>query len=800
MTRFRGDKNAFGGPGIEPRWTQGNKQGVGTAYSGDSHVWFTLWRGCITEVYYPTIDRPQIRDLQFLISDGSTFFQEEKRHLISSIERYEDHTLGYKIVNHDPDKRYKIVKEVVAAPHLSCILQHTKVDADSDFKEQLKLYALCAPHLNGEGWGNSGYVVEVAGREILVAENKGLWLALGANIPFSKLSCGYVGTSDGWTDLSSGYSMSWEFDCAIKGNIALTGEINVKDYPEFTLGLAFGSGLHDAVTTLMQALGIPFQSHRKKFMEQWQRVSRKCAALDQFSGDGGRLYRSSKSLLLAHEDKTFAGAMIASLSIPWGEIKGDEDKGGYHLVWTRDMVSSSLGLLAAGNTETPLRAMIYLAASQDPDGGFSQNFWVNGEPYWKGIQLDEVAFPILLAFRLHEEKGLGEFDPSAMVQAAARYLLVNGPATCQERWEEASGYSPSTLATNIAALICAACFARFKKNEAIANYLEVYADFLNRHVEDWTVTTEGTLVPGITRHYIRVNPTSIDHPDADENPNTSTVTLANGPEGSPNHFPAKEIVDAGFLELVRYGIREANDPLIVDSLKVVDAVLKKDTPYGPAWHRYNHDGYGQMDNGDAFKGHGRGRLWPLLTGERGHYELAAGGDVHLCRAAMEGFSSEADLLPEQVWDTENLPKEHMFLGKPTGAAMPLMWAHAEYIKLLRSIKDGAVFDFVPAVAARYLFEGRRKLNEIDIWKLNHRTRQITKGFTLRIQMNEPFQIRWSLDNWKTTRQSHSEWIDGLNLHYCDLPTNSSDAGPIRFAVYFEQKNQWGEREFQVELV
>lgn len=288
-------------------------------------------------------------------------------------------------------------------------------------------------------------------------------MALGATVPFRRLSVGYVGRSDGWTDLTDNFQLDWEFDQALDGNVALTGKLDLDGRREFTLGLAFGDGLHSAVTRLFQALGIPFKEHWTRYMEQWNRPCRKILPLEKVSGDGGNLYHGSFSLLLAHEDKIYPGALIASLSIPWGEAKGDEDMGGYHLVWTRDMVNSATGLLAAGNTETPLRALIYLAASQQPDGGFPQNFWINGEPYWRGIQLDEVAFPILLAWRLRRDEGLREFDPYPMVLRAASYLIRHGPATQQERWEEAGGYSPSTLASNIAALICAACFARARR-------------------------------------------------------------------------------------------------------------------------------------------------------------------------------------------------------------------------------------------------------------------------------------------------------------------------------------------------
>ena len=321
------------------------------------------------------------------------------------------------------------------------------------------------------------------------------------------------GRSDGWTDLAGNFQMDWEFDHATDGNIALTGELDLSASREFTLGLAFGDTQHHAIATLFQALGTPFEEHHKRYTEQWDRTAAHQFPLEKFSSDKGNLYHSSFSLLLAHEDKSYPGALIASLAIPWGEARGDKDQGGYHLVWTRDMVNSASALLASGETATPLRALIYLAVSQQEDGGFSQNFWVNGNPYWRGIQLDEVAFPILLALRLSQQNALQDFDPYPMVLKAASYLLRHGPVTQQERWEEASGYSPSTLASNIAALIGAAYFCRQRADKAAAEFLEQYADFLESHVDAWTVTTEGTLVPGIRRHYIRILPDDVDNPN-----------------------------------------------------------------------------------------------------------------------------------------------------------------------------------------------------------------------------------------------------------------------------------------------
>ena len=786
---------AFGWPGIEPRWTHGGKDGVGTAYAASSRVWFTFWNGIVTEVYYPTVDRPQLRDLQYLITDGKNFFHDEKRHLKSKLECLPDHGLGYRCTNSDPAGHYAIVKEVIADPHLACVLQHTKLTGDESFISKLRLYTLCAPHLEVGGWGNSGYVAQVAGRTVLMAEKKGTWLALAATVPFSHVSCGYVGRSDGWTDLSGNFRMDWEFGHAPNGNIALTGELDLTQTREFTLGLAFGNSQHHAISTLFQSLSNPFAEHVKRYVEQWARSSTGILPLEKSSGDGGALYRTSFNLLRAHEDKSYPGAFIASLAIPWGEAAGDADQGGYHLVWTRDMVNSAGAMLAAGDRVTPLRALIYLDVSQQMDGGFSQNFWVDGDPYWRGVQLDEVAFPILLAWQLRGENALEDFDPYPMVLRAAAYLVRHGPVTPQERWEEVSGYSPSTLASNIAALICAACFARERGDEPAAKYLEEYADFLECHVESWTVTTEGKLLPGVARHYMRILPESADNPTPEEDPNKGDITIANRQPGAQSVFPAKEVVDAGFLELVRHGIRSPGDPLIVDSLKVVDAVLKAETPSGPCWRRYNHDGYGQREDGGPFVGWGQGRAWPLLTGERGHYELAAGHDTKPFVRTMEAFASATGLLPAQAWDRADLPQAYMFCGRPTGSAMPLMWAHAEYIKLIRSVRDGKVSDLIDDVAKRYL-GGRADRQLFEVWKPTRQARSVKRGYVLRIQAPASFRLHWSDDEWQTVKDTPSSTTT-LGVEFVDVPIVAAQHAPIRFTFFWTASNSWEKRDYLV---
>jgi glucoamylase len=792
------DKEAFGAPGIVPRWTHSNKAGIGTAYSASSHLWFTVWNGIVTEVYYPTVDQPQIRDLQYLVTDGKTFFHEEKRDLTVNMERISDHVLGYRCTNADPDKRYAITKEIIGAPHSPCLLVRTRISGkDKAFLADLRIFALCAPHLEIGGADNSGYIAEANGQRILMARKGTKWLAMGATVPFSHLSCGYVGASDGWTDLHDNFKMDWEFNRASNGNIALTGELDCDKTQEFTLGLAFGGSQHQAISNLLQSLGTPFDEQRAKYQKEWdETTTAHLKSLKSKSFDNGNLYNSSYSLLLAHEDKSFAGALIASLAIPWGEAKGDKDQGGYHLVWTRDMVGSATALLAAGDTATPLRALIYLAVAQHSDGGFAQNFWVNGNAYWSGTQLDEVAFPIMLAWRLHCEKGLADFDPFNLVRKGAAYLIRNGPVTQQERWEEASGYSPSTLASNIAALICASLLFRQHGDVKTATFVEEYADYIESHVEDWTTTATGSLVEGVSNYYMRILPEQVGQERPAEDKESRVLHIANHAPGEQSDFPARNVVDGGFLELVRYGIRKPDHPTVVATLKVIDEVLKVETPAGPAWHRYNHDGYGQQQDGSPFTHHGVGRVWPLLTGERGHYELAAGRSTAAYIRAMEGLASKTGLLPEQSWDEADRPEIFMWLGQPTGSAMPLMWAHAEYVKLLHSTADGKVYDAIPEVAKRY--SGKRgKRKQLEVWKPTRHVRFMKVGEVLRVQAETAFTLHWSADDWKSTHDTQSTQ-NALQIDYVDLTDVVASPGTcIQFTFFWNDSNRWEGQNYAV---
>ncbi len=784
---------AFGSPGLEPRWTSSLKDAVGTAYSASSKVWFTCSHGVLNEIYYPTIDRAQVRDMEFLVTDGETFFHEEKRDLQSTFEYIDAEALGVRYVNRDPGGRYTLTKEIIADPHRPVVLMSVRIEGHAELLPRLKVYALLAPHLDDGGANNTARAVDVAGHKALLAWNGPWSLAMGASRGFKRVSCGFAGTSDGWRDLKENFLMDWEFGSATNGNVAVMGELNLAKAAdgalEFTVAIGFGDGKHPALQGMATALTSPFARHRARFIEQWGRAANP-EWLAARSGDGGKLMRTSHNVLLAHEDKTYSGAFVASASIPWGQVKGDDDLGGYHLVWTRDMVQTAGALLACGRVETARRALVYLACTQQTDGGFAQNFWIDGTPYWKGLQLDEVAYPLILAWRLWKADGLAEMDIFPFVERAAGFLVQHSPITNQERWEENAGYSPSTLTVVISGLICAAEMARAHDATELAGFLEDFADWIEEHLEEWTVTSEGVLHPDIKRHYMRIRPPEKGAVYSSEACGGEMLRIANRPPGTRDVFEAREIIDAGFLELVRYGVRPANDPLIVDSLKVVDAVLKRELPQGSAWMRYNWDGYGETADGAPFQGWGQGRPWPLLTGERAHYELAAGNGYEALIRTYEAFATPGQMMPEQVWDEADRPDLEFKRGKPTGSACPLVWAHAEYLKLLRSALDGKVFDRVDPVYERYsLPEGRKKLRRgLEIYSNSRPIQKIKASNTLRILDERIFLLVFTRDGWKTTEKLMSRSVGNVGASADVVPGPGVEA--LEWTLYWPEQDAW----------
>ena len=783
-------RQAPGWPGSPARWTSAAKSGVGTALGG-SAVWFTLSHGILNEVYAPRMDEAATRDLGLVVTATDGFFSETKRHARHSTERPLPGVPYYRLVSICSRARYRVETEVISDPGRPVVLERIRFRPLAGARENYRLFALLAPHLANHGAGNTAWVGGYKGVPALLAERDGRALCLMSSTGFRARSAGFVGVSDGWQDLIRHGELRWLHARAENGNVALTGEIGTDR--ETVLALGIGRGPEEAAHHARASLAEGFEPLLDAYARPWRRWHAGLRA-----ARGRPLSNTSTMVVKAHQSKHLPGAIAASLAVPWGFSKGDGDLGGYHVIWPRDMVEAAAGLLAAGAKAEVREALVYLDATQEEDGHWPQNMWAGGSPYWNGVQMDETALPILLLDLARREGALAQGDIEdgrfwPMARKAAAYIAQNGPVTQQDRWEEDGGYTPFTLAAEITALLAAADLAELSGEPGLAPYLRETADCWNAQIERW-LHVRGTALArriGVEGYYVRVTPPDLENGDA-------FVPIKNRPADQARR-PAEEIVCADALALVRFGLRAPDDPRIADTVRVIDALLKVETPSGPVWHRYTNDGYGEHADGAPFDGTGVGRAWPLLTGERAHHALACGdrAEAERLRATMEGLAGEGGLLPEQVWDSADVPERELFLGRPAGSAMPLVWAHAEYLKLVRSLSDGRVFDTPPQAVERYLT--RRTGSRLALWRFNHKTREMLRGQVLRIETLAPALVHWSADGWRTARDVAT--VDsGLGVHHVDLPTAALGPGtPVLFTFYWPGASRWEGCDFSVSV-
>lgn len=792
---------APGGPGIAARWTSSAKTAVGTALSNKSHVWFTLSHGIFNEIYYPRIDQACVRDMGLIITGAAGFFSEEKRHADSAVHWLASGVPAFRLVNTCRDGRYRIEKQIVTDPQRDTVLQQVQFSAQQGALSAYRLHVLLAPHLGNHGDDNTAWVDDFEGTPLLFAQREGNALALACSAAWKKCAAGYVGSSDGWQDLKAHNQLTWEYTRAENGNVALTAEIELsKTQGNFILALGFGSDTDEAARNACASLQDGFAKIKHAYIAGWQKWLKTHAARQKSGLSPGDLFGTSLAVLRTHESKTAPGGLIASLSIPWGFSKGDNDLGGYHLVWARDMVEAAGGLLAAGAHEDVRRVLAYLQTTQLPDGHWPQNMWLDGSPYWNGIQMDETSLPILLVDLAQREKALAKGDVARfwpMVKKAAGYLVRSGPVSPQDRWEEDPGYSPFTVGAEIAALLAAADLADLNNEAAIASYLREIADVWHTSIDRWMYVsgTDWCQKFKVEGYFVRIGPSET----GEEVSRFQEDVLVKNVSAAENTLLAKHLVSPDALALVRFGVCAATDPRIRDTATVIDALLKVETPSGPVWHRYNDDGYGEHEDGAPFDGTGIGRGWPLLTGERGHYELAAGRGENAKRllTTMESFANEGGLIPEQVWDAPDIPERGLHFGRPTGSAMPLVWAHAEYLKLRRSLRDGRLFDLPPQTVQRYLTE--KTVSPRMIWRFNHRIRSLPPGKILRIETLAPAVIHWSIDDWNTVQDVATHDV-GLGIYNVDLPTHKlPEEEQIKFTFYWPDAAHWEGVDFSVRV-
>lgn len=770
---------AFGAPGIAPTWSSSDKDFV-TAALDSSRVWATIGRGIINEVYWPSTGQPQIRDLGFyLVGKGRWIDLKRER-------RYRLITPGpalpaLEIVHHGDD--YQLTLEILPDPRRDALLVRFSLTGD------YRLVFVLAPHVGSTGRDNSAWLYNRSA----YASRGGYALCVAANIPLEHLSCGFVGASDGWQDLNRHGELTYQFQSATNGTVAITGQTSRH---HGVLAVGFGDSPAGAHTRARTALAVNFDLLRSLFIEAWAAWGSTLTLPrpDETLGDAAEL---SAAVLKIHEDRAYPGAVVASLSVPWGN--STESLGGYHLVWPRDTSLTAFALLAANRRFDALQILSHLIAAQRHDGHWPQNYFPSGQPYWDGVQLDEAALPVLLAAKLAE---LGEPELAGtreMIRAAVGFLARSGPASSQDRWEENPGVGPFTLATAIAALVAAGPWLEPEER----SYALELADDWNERLESWCYVENTELAArlGLQGYYVRIAPPRQAAGDG-------RVEVRNR-EGAT--ISTSTLVSLDFSYLVRLGIRSGRDPRILDTIRVVDQLLAVETPSGVVYRRYNEDGYGEHADGRPFDGSGIGRGWPLLVGERGHLALQSGVDPLPFLQTMWRCASAGGLLPEQVWDADPIPAFELVPGRPSGSAMPLVWAHAEFLKLMVAREHGRPVEWLTSVEQHF---GHRPVARQDedlsrptqtasgrsrIWHWRDEVpiAELPADKLLSVEDRVPFTMHMGFDGWQRTEDRPAQpgpfgiWSVAL--------TEQELAGARELNFTRRYERGWENRDYRVSL-
>ena len=719
---------AFGAPGCSPTWASSDKDFVTTSL-GPARLWATLGRGALSEVYWPSTGEPQLRDLTFyLIGEGRWHDLQRLRSYSLSVPSPHEPLLS---VTHRGED-YELTVEVLPDPRRDVLLLRYALTGPYE------LAVIAAPHLSGTGHDNWAWTDADGGA--LYAQRHRHALCLLADQPFGSPSVGYVGASDGWQDLSAHGDLTYSFGAAGPGNVALSAKLAA---PAGVLALAFADSSVGAHTLARSSLAQGYPAVRRHFLGQWRGWGQR-VRLPAPTPQLGTLARLSATVLRVHEDRTYPGALVASLSTPWGDTTNT--LGGYHLVWPRDATLSAFALIAAGQPDDAGRVLARFIATQQPDGHWAQNTYPSGADYWTGLQLDETAFPVLLAAKLREVGFPESPGTPEMVRRAAAFIARTGPTSPQDRWEENPGANPFTLAVAISALIAAAPWLSRDglsrdglSGDERAEALSLATEW-NERLEEWCYVQGTPLAQelGVSGYYVRLAP-----PQADGGLG-GQVLLRNR---MGEMIDASALISLDFSYLTRLGLREISDPRIQDTLRVVDARLHRQTPSGPLYYRYNDDGYGEHPDGSPFDGNGQGRLWPLLCGERGHLALEAGEDVRPYLETMRRCASPGGLLPEQVWDAPPIPERGLSPGRPTGSAMPLLWAHAEFLKLVVAGHTGRPVERLRCVE-EHVAAHRESGADTWRWRNEAPVTELPAGRALRIQSPVPFTLHYGFNGWQ----------------------------------------------------
>jgi glucoamylase len=748
---------APGVPGAPSYFDLARKDCLGTAAGTGSKVWYTVAGGVLSDVYEPTIDNTDVSTLQYIVTDGATFTDLQTRDMTHTVAG-DPSGMACTVTSSDAKHGFQLVTSYITDPARDTVLMRTLLEdlpGSSTNVAALHLYARLDAHVNGNGGGgsqnagaNSG-VVDTSGVPVIFSTNTvtnavkrdyavPTYMALAASTARSAASVGYAGTaSDGLTQLDATHALS-VYSSAPDGHVVATEEVTARGRP-VTLALGFGRTQAQSISVAEGSLGNPFGQTAAKYRHGWTVYDAalkppptgfpgltlsQAASLDSH-------YDVSANVLKASEDKTFPGAVVASLASPWGQavpagvFAGSDPAyfGSYREVFARDLYEAFTGMLADGDIATARAATLFLFDRQQlPDGSMPRNSLLNGKPApdTGGTQLDEAAYPVLMAYLA----GLGGDATlyQGHIRAAADFLVSHGPALGVERWEEQAGYSPSTIAAEIAGLTAASAIAALHGDTERAQLYQATADDFQRMIKTWTVTTTGPYAP---RYFIRVS--KIGDPNA-----AISYGLGNG---GPT-LDQRRVVDGGFQELVRLGELPIADADVQASLAVVDQQISVSTPSGTGYYRYgtsaaqgSADGYGDCyqpsQDSCAVVGApwpptdtGTGHLWPNLSGERAESDLAEGdtSGAESLGQAIFSFSSGVGLVPEQAWEDPDLPASPFGSdpatasigftdGKAAGSASPLTWAQAQELRLIVSLGVGHNADTPGVTVERYVAHG-----------------------------------------------------------------------------------------------
>lgn len=661
---------APGAPGHKSIWTPADKHGFVTSATRTSRVWQTLRQRTLTETYWPDLGTPAVRDLRFAVVNGERVTTDAQ--VPGRVEPLDGRSLAYRQVS--TGRGWTLTKEVVTDPDHNAVTVRVRLDG----ARGARLFAIVDPALSNSPDDDRGDGFTARDR------HGALQVATASQLTGT---AGYKGTrSDPLRRLRRTGRLT-PLTAKRPGNVVMARRLTRAD----TLTLGFGRTKARAFGAATQALD--YDAVAERFTAGWHAyLDALPAAPASVPLDLVGLYDRSLMVMHASEDKAHPGAGVASPSMPWawGRLTIDDPSAPYHLVWSRDLYQVATAQIAAGDRAGADRALTYLLDVQQKRGGsFPQNSEVDGTPHWTNLQLDEVAFPIVLAWQL------GRTDPAtyAKLERAADVIVRKGPETEQERWENQDGFSPATIAAEIAGLVCAADIARANGDPAAAARYEQTADRFQQQVENWTATRNGPY--SADRYYLRV--TKNGKPDTGKR-------YAIG-DGGPKAIDQRRVVDPSFLELVRLGVKPWDDPVVRASIDVVDDRLAADTPSGTFWHRFSFDGYGETRTGAPWKLTDDnsfttvGRAWPLFAGERGEYELLAGQDATARLRAMGEAANDGGMLPEQVWDGQPPVGRE---GEGTRSATPLAWTHAQFVRLAWSLQAGAPVEQPAIVACRYV--------------------------------------------------------------------------------------------------